>query len=223
MKIIITGATGLVGSQLSKDFLRKKHTILELDYSLGHDLRDEKFVSDYFSKEKADALINCFAINDHVDADRKAGSFLDYTTTAFREVMEVNVVALFTVCREFIRHNNGGAIVNFSSIYGYRSAIPSMYAGAHKAAGYGPSKAAVSNLTKYLSVHAKDFRINCIVPGGIENNQNNSFKERYCKDLPAGRMMEANEITPLVEFLISSGSSYVTGTDFFIDGGWNAK
>lgn len=223
MKIIVTGATGLIGSQICEDLPKKGHVILKLDYSLGNDLRDENFVKNFFSKNKAEALINCFAINDHVDDGRQMGSFLDYTTADFKEVMDVNVVALFTVCREFIRYNKGGAIVNFSSIYGFRSPRPSMYDGQHKAAAYGPSKAAVSNLTKFLAVHAPDFRINCVVPGGVENGQDDHFKSQYCKDLPLNRLMQRCEISHVIEFLISDKTSYITGSDLFIDGGWNAR
>ena len=70
MKIIITGSEGLIGKELV-NYLQKKHKILKLDLSLGHDLTDEKFVKSWFKKNKASSLINCFAMNDHVDDKRK--------------------------------------------------------------------------------------------------------------------------------------------------------
>ena len=79
------------------------------------------------------------------------------------------------------------------------------------------------NLTKYLAVHAPKFNINCIVPGGIENKQPLAFKKKYIKDLPASRMMKKSEILGLVNFLLSKESTYCTGSEFFIDGGWNAR
>lgn len=223
MKIILTGANGVIGSQLKHDLSDKGYELICLDKSMGHDLTDENFVKSFFLNEKSDALINCFALNDHVDVIKPEETFLDYPIDRFRNVMEVNVVALFLVCREYIRQNQNGRIVNFSSIYGYRSPRPSMYNGKHKEAAYGASKAAVSNLTKYLAVHSEGCRVNCIVPGGVENNQDDQFKTAYCNDLPSRSLMDRKDITALVDFLISDGASYCTGSEFFIDGGWNAR
>jgi len=64
-KIIITGSEGLLGKELVR-FLSKNNQILTLDLILGHDLTNEKFVRAWFKKNKADALVNCFAMNDHV-------------------------------------------------------------------------------------------------------------------------------------------------------------
>ena len=61
MKIIITGSEGLIGKQLVKH-LEKNHSILKLDLKLGHDLTDEKFVKRWFKGNKADCLVNCFAL-----------------------------------------------------------------------------------------------------------------------------------------------------------------
>ena len=224
MKVIITGSCGLIGKQIVNDLdTILKVEVIELDYQLGHDLRNEDEVVKIFSQTSADALINCFAINDHVIDGRDTSSFLDYPLKNFSNTFDINVTALFSVCREFIRNNSKGKIINFSSIYGYRSPRPSFYENNDKDPAYGPSKAAVTNLTKYLAVHTPNFNINCIVPGGVENNQPKSFQEKYKKDLPIGRMMDKSEIFGVIKFLLSEDSSYCTGSEFFIDGGWNAR
>ena len=69
-KIVITGSKGLIGTELCK-FFKKKYRLLELDLKLGHDLTDEKFVKKWFKKNPADYLVNCFAMNDHIDQKRK--------------------------------------------------------------------------------------------------------------------------------------------------------
>ena len=66
MKIAITGSEGLLGKEIS-NFLESNHQIHRLDLSLGHDLTDESFVKKWFKTNHADGLINCFALNDHVD------------------------------------------------------------------------------------------------------------------------------------------------------------
>ena len=64
-------------------------------------------------------------------------------------------------------------------------------------------------------------KFQCI--GGIDNKQSKSFKTNYAKDLPIQRMMKKHEILGLVKFLLSKDSAYCTGSEFFIDGGWNAR
>jgi NAD(P)-dependent dehydrogenase (short-subunit alcohol dehydrogenase family) len=222
MKIIITGSEGLIGSELSR-FLTKNHDVVKLDLSLGHDLTDESFVKDWFSKNKADSLVNCFALNDHVKEGQKRGTLFDQDLQTLSKYFQVNLVSLFSVCREFARNNSNGSIVNFSATTGIVSARPDIYDGAHKDIGYSISKAGVINLTKYLATHmAPDFRVNCVSPGGVEHNQDESFKEKYSKLTPMKRMMKKNELNDIIEYLCSDKSSYVTGANFVIDGGWTS-
>ena len=220
MKIIITGSEGLIGKQL-QNHLQKKHKILKLDLSLGHDLTDEKFVKSWFKKNKADSIINCFAMNDHVDDKRKKQTLFNITLDSFSKYLDVNLTALFSVCREFARNNKNGTIVNFSATTGIVSARPDLYNGSHKHVGYSVSKAGVINLTKYLATHlGPSIRVNCVAPGGVKFKQDSNFVKKYSKHTPLGRMMKKNELNSLVEFLSSENSSYVTGAVMVIDGGW---
>ena len=220
MKIIITGSEGLIGSELSR-FLEKNHEIIKIDLVLGHDLNNESFVKDWFSKYKADALVNCFALNDHVKEGEKRGTLFDQDLEKLSKYFQVNLVSLFSVCREFARNNSKGSIINFSATTGIVSARPDIYDGAHKDIGYSISKSGVINLTKYLATHmAPNFRVNCVSPGGVEHNQDESFKEKYSKLTPMRRMMKKDELNELVEFLCTSNSSYMTGANIVVDGGW---
>jgi len=220
MKIIITGSEGLIGKELQK-YLKKKHKILRLDLSLGHDLTDEKFVRTWFQKNKGDSLINCFAKNDHIDSKRKKETLFDFTLQSFSNYLDVNLTALFSVCREFAKNNSNSTIVNFSATTGIVSSRPDLYDGAHKHPGYSISKAGVINLTRYLATHlAPSIRVNCIAPGGIEFKQNSEFIKKYSMHTPLRRMMKKNELNSIVEFLCSKSSSYVTGAVLVVDGGW---
>jgi len=219
-KIIITGSEGLIGKELVK-YLSKKFQILRLDLQLGHDLTDEVFVQKWFKQNQADCLVNCFAMNDHVEKDQKRGTLFDVTLESFSQILKVNLVSLFSVCREFARNNEYGSIVNFSATTGIVSARPDLYNGAHKHAAYSISKAGVINLTKFLATHlAPKIRVNCVAPGGVEHNQEKEFKKEYSKHTPLNRMMKKDELNGIIEYLCSSKSSYVTGSTFVIDGGW---
>jgi len=222
MKIIITGSEGLLGKEISK-FLEKDNNIIKLDLLLGHDLTDEKFVKKWFKNNRADGLVNCFALNDHVDPKRAKSTLYNVTLDSFSKFLDVNIISLFSVCREFARNNKKGSIVNFSATTGIVSARPDLYEGAHKHPGYSVSKAGVINLTKFLAVHlAPKIRVNCIAPGGVKFKQDKGFIDKYSKFTPMNRMMQKNELNGLIEYLISKKSSYVTGSTFVVDGGWTA-
>lgn len=220
--IVITGSRGLIGASLTK-YLKKKSKVLELDLSLGHDLCDEGFVKRWFEENKADYLVNLFAINDHVDPKIERQNLFNIGLDSFRKFMDVNVVALFSVCREFAKNKESKGIVNFSSTYGLVSPLPFLYKNGEKHIGYPVSKGAVIQLTRHLATHlAPRVRVNCLVPGGVEHNQGREFIEMYSKYTPMKRMMKREELNRLVEFLCSEDSSYMTGSVVVIDGGWTS-
>ena len=220
MKIIVAGSEGLLGQEIS-NYLEKNHEVLKLDLLLNHDLTDEVFVKEWFKKNKANSLINCFALNDHVDNNDERSTLFDISLESFAKFLEVNLTALFSVCREFARNNDSGTIINFSATTGIVSARPDLYDGGHKHVGYSVSKAGVINLTKYLATHfAPDIRVNCIAPGGVKHEQSQEFIEKYAAHTPMKRMMRKDELNELVEYLCSAKSSYVTGAVIVVDGGW---
>lgn len=222
LKIIVTGSEGLLGSEISQ-YLSQKYKVLKLDLQLGHDLNDEDFVRKWFTENKADCLVNCFALNDHVEEGKPRGTLYDVSLSSFSKFLEVNLTSLFSVCREFARNNSSGSIVNFSATTGIVSARPDLYKGGHKHPGYTVSKAGVINLTKFLATHfAPKIRVNCIAPGGVEFDQDKEFKEIYSSLTPMKRMMKKNELNRLIEFLCTSDSSYLTGSTIIVDGGWTA-
>lgn len=223
MKIIVTGSEGLLGKEICKFLKDQKHSILKLDLILGHDLTDEKFVKSWFKKNKGDCIVNCFALNDHVSKNQKRNTLFDISLSSFNDYMKINLTTLFSVCREFARNNNKGSIVNFSASTGLVSARPDLYQGNHKHIGYSVSKAGVINMTKYLAVHlAPKIRVNCIVPGGVLQNQDSIFIKKYSKLTPMKRMMEKNELNGLLDFLCSEKSSYMTGSIISMDGGYTS-
>jgi len=221
--IVITGSNGLIGESLSSYFTKNKLNVANLDLELGHDLENECFVKDWFAENPAKSLINAFAINDHVNSIREGNNFLYTPLENFKRVMDVNLTALFSVCRQFIFNNKSGSIVNFSSIYGTVSPDPKLYGENEKDIAYGISKAGVIQLSRHLAVHAApNFRVNSIVLGGIKYQQNPDFISSYSNKVPLGRMGNLSEISGLVEYLISEKSSYCTGAMFTLDGGWTA-
>ena len=222
-KVIITGSEGLIGRRVSDDLALSGYECERVDYSLGHDLTDENFVKQYFAETKAIGLVNLFAMNHHIDANVQKSNLFNISLNSFKRYMDVNLTALFSVCREYARNNNKGSIVNFSSTYGVDSPKKELYDNEEKHIGYSVSKAGVLMLTKHLSTHlSPKIRVNTVIPGGVFNNQSADFVNSYSRHTPMGRMMKSGELSGIVEFLLSEKSSYVTGAEFKVDGGWTA-
>ncbi len=222
-RVIITGSEGVVGSELTKFFKKKKIKVFKLDKELGHDLTDEKFVKKWFKENKADHLVNCFALNDHIDKKINKKSLFNIPLDVVSEYFRINLTSLFSVCREYSKNTKTGSIINFSSYLGIVSSRPDLYEGNHKDIGYCVSKSGVISLTKYLAVHlAPNIRVNCISPGGIHHNQSKKFIKKYSELTPMKRMLEVKELNELVLFLINDNSKYVTGSNIIIDGGYSS-
>ncbi len=191
-KIIVTGSEGYLGKIVTDHFeCQPGIEVVPVDIQLGHDLCDEKFVKRFFLENKADYLINLFAMNDHIeDGKKQPSSLFEISLDALQKYIDINITALFSVCREFARNNNGG-IINFTSIYGLVSPRNDMYGDDEKHIGYSITKGSVLQLTRHLAVHlAPDIRVNCVAPGGVEKDQSSEFKEAYAKNCPIKRMMK---------------------------------
>ena len=93
-----------------------------------------------------------------------------------------------------------------------------------KSPAYGASKAAVVNLTKSMATHlaGQGVRVNTLSPGGVLAGQDEQFKSKYGARVPLRRMAEAKDLTGPLVFLASSASSYVTGHELRVDGGFTA-
>ena len=116
-KIIITGSEGLLGKQICK-YLSKKYHVYKLDLTLGNDLTDEEFVKKWFSKNKADSLVNCFALNDTINSGEKRGTIFDITLNSFSKFLDINLTTLFSVCREFAQNNRKGTMSTSTAMVG---------------------------------------------------------------------------------------------------------
>jgi NAD(P)-dependent dehydrogenase (short-subunit alcohol dehydrogenase family) len=153
----------------------------------------------------------------------------DYPKEAWESVMGVNLTGVLLACQVFGRamiEHGGGNIVNLSSTYGVVSADPRIYgaSGINSPVSYAASKAAVINLSRYLAVHWRDknVRVNCLVPGGVYDRQDEGFVREYCARTPLGRMAKADEYVGAVLFMVSPASAYMTGSVVTVDGGWTA-
>lgn len=221
--IILTGGSGFIGSKIAKHLESKGLTVAILDLALGHDLTDEQFNKSWFAQNHSKYLINCFALDDQINTGKDTRCYLDIDLSTIRRFLEVNVLALLSVCREFIKNQESGSIVNFSSVYSTVSPRNDIYGDLEKNVGYGLSKSAVNQLTRHLAVHAApNFLVNSIILGGVYNSQPEEFVTNYSQNVPLKRMANPRDVFGLIEYLCSGSATYSTGSNFIIDGGWTA-
>jgi sorbose reductase len=141
----------------------------------------------------------------------------------FSSIQNTNVNGVFLTAqgcaRVMIRQNEGGTIINTASISGHVINIP------QKAGHYCASKAAVINLTKAMAVEFAPYniRVNSVSPGYIMTELVEPLKEYHelwTPKIPLGRLGRPEELMGLFLYLASDASSYMTGTDILIDGGY---
>ncbi|MEQ9503703.1 MAG: glucose 1-dehydrogenase [Deltaproteobacteria bacterium] len=166
---------------------------------------------------QVDALVNNAATNPYF------GPMLGVETAAWDKTFDVNVRGYFEASRAVAEHlmeaKRPGAIVNVSSILGLR--------GGRFQGVYAMTKAAVISMTKTLAIELgpEKIRVNAVAPGFIETKfsqalvDNPQIKEMILMRTPLGRIGAPEDIAPLVSFLASDASSFITGATFTADGG----
>jgi len=181
------------------------------------------------------ALINNAALDSTPDApSEENGPVESYPESSWNQVMDVNVKGVFLCCQVIggqMAAAGRGSVINIASIYGLVSPDQRLYAYRQKQGdpffkplSYSASKSALLNLTRYLATYwaDKNVRVNTLTFGGVFNKQDVEFLEAYRSRVPLGRMAREDEYNGAVIFLVSDASSYMTGSNLVIDGGWTA-
>lgn len=178
-------------------------------------------------------LVNNAGIDQPPDSPQGRNPLTRIPAEQFRRMVEVNLVGTFQVTQVYAERmaaSGGGSIINIGSLYASVSTDPSFYN--HfpgdvpfvKSPAYGASKAGVVNLTKAFATHLapSGIRVNTLSPGGVLGGQDDNFKGKYNARVPLRRMAEADDLKGPLVFLASSASSYVTGHELRVDGGFTA-
>ncbi|MCC7125970.1 MAG: SDR family oxidoreductase [Acidobacteria bacterium] len=176
---------------------------------------------------RIDVLVNNAAWTMQTPTASYAAGVADFPLEDWQKILDVNLTGTFLGCQTIGRHliaQGSGAIINIASLYGVVSPNHRMYPGTgiHQPVAYGVSKGAVINLTRFLATAWGDtgVRVNCITPGGVENQHQPLFRERFAQLNPMGRMAQPDELRGALLYLASAASQYCTGHNLVVDGGW---
>jgi NAD(P)-dependent dehydrogenase (short-subunit alcohol dehydrogenase family) len=242
--VIITGAGGIMGSAMSKEFARNGAKVAGADITvealenLVKEVRDAGgdmigVQADVGSKESASALIDQ-AVKKYGRIDvlvNNAGVNLggrkeihEFAYEDWEKCINIDLNGVFYCSKPAIHQmikNGGGSIINIASIIGVTPApLQSAFAAA---------KGGVVNLTRAMAAELGKYniRVNAICPGSTEKKGSNAFKdslkensEAHLSFIPLGRIGAGEDISALTCFLASAEASYITGAVHVIDGGW---
>jgi len=217
-----------------KKRLKKKFSVKIETYSIDIFSRSElqKLKKDVIKKYgKIDGLINNAFFSPRKAIKKSASKFEEFPIEIWNEMLNVNLTGIFLCCQVIgkeMAKRRKGVIVNISSIYGMVGADQRIYGNSklNSSVAYAVTKGAILNLTRYLASywHGRNIRVNTLTLGGVLDKKymKKNFIKNYSNKTILDRMAFPNEYNGAVLFLMSDASSYMTGSNLVIDGGWTA-
>lgn len=246
----VTGGVGLIGTEVTKALADTggKVVILDIDeeksneliISLKKESKDVEFEEfDVTELDKIDSAIAALKskyaridvwVNAAYPRTADWGSKVeDLSLESWQKNVDMHLNSYAWISRKIcliMKEQGGGSLINFGSIYGVVGNNFSVYDGTELTSpmAYCAIKGGIVNLSRYLASYFGEFnvRVNTICPGGIFDNQNETFVKNYERNTPLRRMGKPEEIASAVLFLASDAASYITGATIMIDGGWTA-
>jgi NAD(P)-dependent dehydrogenase (short-subunit alcohol dehydrogenase family) len=187
---------------------------------------------------RLDVLVNSAALDPKFDPDAvnkgiTPGAFEDYPLDLWNSALNVNLTGMFLMTqacvKPMIQQGKKGSIINICSTYGLNGPDQRIYIKEGRRVAFKPiyytvTKAGVMGFTKYLAAYyaETEIRVNALTPGGVFNNHEDYFVKNYSAKTILGRMAKKDEMNGALLFLASDASSYMTGNNVVVDGGWTA-
>ncbi|MDF2723944.1 MAG: family oxidoreductase [Paenibacillus sp.] len=249
--VVITGGSGYLGSAVTKGMLALGARVAIADKVeptflgewgdqgiwVSYDASNTDSVKEVFRRTKAafgriDALVNCASYGSKAGPE---SSLERLTDEDWQSGVEGALGSVFRCTREaipYLRESGGSSIVNFSSMYGIVSPDPAIYgdSNADNPPNYGAGKAGILQFTRYCAAHlaADGIRVNSVTPGPFPNmatlklKQDDAFQRKLKDKTMLRRVGVPDDIAGPVILLVSDASSFMTGTNIAVDGGWTA-
>ena len=183
-----------------------------------------------------DILVNSAALDPKFDpanaGAQGANAFESYSLDSWSQALDVNLTGMFLASQAAVQPMlaaGKGVIINICSTYGLAGPDQRLYerpdgSRSYKPVYYSVTKAGVLGFTRYLAAYyaGKNIRVNALTPGGVYNGHDEVFTAQYSSRTILGRMANIDEMSAAMLFLCSDASSYMTGSNLVVDGGWTA-
>ena len=245
--IIVTGGAGRIGSALAADLVKHDHKVLLGDINNSKLLKIKKkinsknietFQGDLTTKNNIDRFIKFgvkkfknihAAVHCSYPTSKKWGvKFEDLEETYLKNDLQKqlggSIIFSQRIMKYFLKQKKGSLIL-ISSIQGIQAPKFDHYKNLNMTSPieYSAIKSGIISITKYLSKYYKNknIRINCVSPGGIKDNQPKLFTKRYRQSCNSKGLLDGEDISKLILFLLSDKSKYITGQNLIIDDGWS--
>jgi len=245
--IIVTGGAGRIGSALAADLIKYGHKVLLGDINNSKLLKIKKklnsknietFQGDLTTKNNIDKFIK-FGVRKFKNIDaavhcsyptsKKWGARLEdleeiHLKNDLQNQLGGSIIFSQRIMKYFLKQKKGNLIL-ISSIQGIQAPKFAHYKNLNMTSPieYSAIKSGIISITKYLSKYYKNrnIRINCVAPGGIKNDQPKLFIKRYRQSCNSKGLLDGEDISKLILFLLSDKSKYITGQNLVIDDGWS--
>jgi NAD(P)-dependent dehydrogenase (short-subunit alcohol dehydrogenase family) len=235
--IVVTGGNGLLGKQMISEFRKNGAIAISVDINFEQQ-GDDDFVMDISSENSVNTVlvsiikkysrIDGWVNNAYPRTKDWGNKFENIEFESWRKNVDMHLNGYFLCCQVVLnqmKKQGYGSLINMSSIYGLIGPDFTIYDGTEMTmpAAYSAIKGGLNNLTRYLASYFGKYqvRINTISPGGIYDNQPKSFVNNYTNKVPLKRMGSTMDIVSAVFYLLTDESSYVTGHNLVVDGGWS--
>ncbi len=245
---LVSGGAGRYGSGISWGLAEAGATVIIASRTLAtceeraQEIRDQGHIAlarqlDLESEESIAGLVSWIEgeygrldiLFNNAVSRSTGGDFSHVSAEQWAETLPVNSTSLLLstrYCAELMKKQGKGSIVNISSIYGMVGPQFDIYGstGMENPAEYAYAKGGMIQLTRYLAMFygGDGIRVNAISPGGYFDDQPEEFVDNYCARCALGRMAGPEDIKGVAVFLASDASSYITGANIPLEGGWTA-
>ncbi|MCZ2484748.1 oxidoreductase [Aquirufa antheringensis] len=234
--IVVTGGNGLLGRQIITTIRENGAIAISVDIKFDQQGEDD-FVMDITIEKSVKSVVETIVkkynridgwVNNAYPRTNDWGNkFEDILIESWRKNVDMHLNGYFLCCQVVLnqmKKQGFGSLINMSSIYGLIGPDFTIYDGTEMTmpAAYSAIKGGLNNLSRYLASYYGKFqiRVNTISPGGIFDNQPDVFVKNYNDKVPLKRMGTPKDIVSAVYYLLADESSYVTGHNLVIDGGW---
>lgn len=247
--VVITGGAGLLGEKFTRAIVKdggiaiiadlnvekSKIIIRELNkekvvaYHYPLDITKESSVKDMIMHfDEKGITINAVVNNAYPKTKDFGKDFFDVTYETFCENMNMHIGGYFNVSKvmaTYFKEKGQGNIINIASIYGMMAPRFDIYEDTKMTNGpeYAAIKSSIIHLTKFMANRFKgmNIRVNCVAPGGIFDNQPKPFLENYKSYCSNKGMLDPEDLTGSVVFLLSDYSRFVQGQLITVDDGFS--